>query len=223
VAADGKFVEAYTRRAEANYRLEQYAKAAADSRLALKLDADNATAHSHLGESLTKLEKYEEALASHGRAVQLEPAYALAYDARGQTYFEAGLRAGADVAANFFLEAVKDFSNALQLKPRLKWTLLNRGYAHYKLKELDRAIDDETQALELDRELSKAWFVRGLARMQKKQQKAYEAAVEDFSEVIRLEPKDPTGYTWRAQANAALGRNAEAKTDRERARKLKEK
>jgi serine/threonine protein kinase/tetratricopeptide (TPR) repeat protein len=223
VGADAKFVEAYTRRAEANYRLEKYAKAAADARLALKLDPDNATAHSHLGEALTKLEKYDEALASHDKAVQLEPAYALAYDARGQTYFEAGLRAGPDVATNYFQEAVKDFTNALQLKPRLKWTLLNRGSAHYKLKELDRAIEDETQALELDRRLSQAWFVRGLARMQKKQLKEYEAAAEDFSEVIRLEPRDPRGYTWRAQAYAARGLNDEARADREMARKLKEK
>jgi serine/threonine protein kinase/tetratricopeptide (TPR) repeat protein len=213
VAADGKFVAAYTRRAEVFYRLEKFKKAAADCRRALDLDPDNATAHSQLGESLTMLEKYADALASHEKAIKLEPAYPPAHNERGQTHFK----------ARQFPEAIKDFSEAIRLKPRFKWAHLNRGYAHYQLKDADAAIADETSAIKLDAALPDAWRVRGMARMLKKQPQEYEAAVTDFSRVIDLEPVNASAYLWRAQAHAALGNNAAAKADREMAKKLREK
>jgi tetratricopeptide (TPR) repeat protein len=213
VRADAKFVEAYTRRAEAHFQLDKFQEAATDCRQALALDPDDATAHSHLGEALTQLQQYPEALASHEKAVRLEPAYAPAYNERGQTYFK----------AEQYPKAVADFTEAVRLNPRFKEAYMNRGYAHYKLKNADQAIADESRALEMDGTLADAWFYRGLARLLKKTPEEYEAAIKDFSEKIRLDPADPTAYLFRAQAYAARGMTAQANADRQTAKKLREK
>jgi hypothetical protein len=48
------------------------------------------------------------------------------------------------------------------------------------------------------------------------EQRQYDKAITDFSEAIRLDPQDPTGYGYRSAAY-----RAKARADEEEVRKLK--
>jgi tetratricopeptide (TPR) repeat protein len=62
-----------------------------------------------------------------------------------------------------------------------------------------------------------AYWVRGIARYQMRE---YEAAIEDFSQIIRLAPENGVGYHGRARAREALGQGSAALADYDEAARL---
>jgi len=72
----------------------------------------------------------------------------------------------------------------------------NRGVERQGEGQLDEAIRDYTEAVELDSSLQDAYLNRGLAYGSKGD---LDAAIRDFAEVLRLNPQDPQGrenLTW---------------------------
>jgi tetratricopeptide (TPR) repeat protein len=75
--------------------------------------------------------------------------------------------------------------------------LNNRGNAHLGNRNYDRAIDDYSKAIRLDRRYALGFSNRGLAYVRKGR---IDRAIEDFDEAIRLNPKFAMAFVHRAVA-----------------------
>jgi tetratricopeptide (TPR) repeat protein len=78
----------------------------------------------------------------------------------------------------------------------------SRGIAYLGLNERDKAIDDFSNALELDDKNPEFSLNRANAFLGRKQ---YERARDDFSRVIALAPRSAAAYAGRARANQEAG------------------
>ncbi len=114
-------------------------------------------------------------------------------------------------------DAIKDFSEAIQLNPKDADIYYNRGVAKDNLGDYNAAVADYDQAIKLNPEYAHAYCNRGNARDNLGE---YAAAVADFSEAIRLNPKDATAYNNRGNAKVRLGDYNAAVADFSKAIKL---
>lgn len=73
----------------------------------------------------------------------------------------------------------------------------NRALAYYDLGDLDRAIQDLTEALRLQQDYYAAYVIRGSIFHE---QKKYDLAIQDFNQAIKLRPNFFVGYYNRARA-----------------------
>ncbi|GIL90855.1 hypothetical protein Vretimale_17174 [Volvox reticuliferus] len=89
------------------------------------------------------------------------------------------------------VEAVREYTRALELDPYHFKTLFNRGFTHDRLGELAAAVDDYTAALAVDPQSSYAHYNRGITRDRLQN---FAGAVEDFTAAIRLEPNSADFY-----------------------------
>jgi lipoprotein NlpI len=83
--------------------------------------------------------------------------------------------------------------------------------------DLDRAIADYTEAIQLDPNYARAYLNRGIARLAKGD---LENAIADFGDVIRLDPKDATAHYNRGRASLYRGVGNTALADLSRAAEL---
>jgi tetratricopeptide (TPR) repeat protein len=99
----------------------------------------------------------------------------------------------------------------------ISWAFYNRGIAHAKLSQYDRAIADFDQALKLDPDSIFALNNRGAALARKGE---YDRAIADFSEAIRLDAQSATSYNNRGTAYARIRQYDRALEDFEQAIRL---
>lgn len=99
----------------------------------------------------------------------------------------------------------------------MSWAFYNRGIAHMKLSQFDRAIADFDQALKLDPDSTFALNNRGAALARKGE---YDRAIADFNEAIRLDAQSATSYNNRGTAYARTGQYDRALEDFEQAVRL---
>jgi len=86
----------------------------------------------------------------------------------------------------------------------------SRGMAYLSLNDQDRAIDDFSNALELDEKNQEATLNRGGVFLNRKQ---YGRAQDDFSTVIKLNPRSAAAYTGRSRAFQEAGDHDKAIAD----------
>jgi tetratricopeptide (TPR) repeat protein len=82
-----------------------------------------------------------------------------------------------------------------------KW-LVNQGNAKAELEEYEAAIEDYTEAIELDPQNVDAYFNRGVTRADLGR---YEAAIEDYSRAIDADPEDVPALLNRAEMYIVTG------------------
>jgi tetratricopeptide (TPR) repeat protein len=102
---------------------------------------------------------------------------------------------------------VEMLADALRREPGQAKLHLLRGFAYFKLRELDAAIADFDRALSLDPSLDDAYFGRGMAHGRAGD---LDAAVLDLGQYIARNPESTLGYTkrgirnlWKGDAEAA--------------------
>jgi tetratricopeptide (TPR) repeat protein len=128
------------------------------------------------------------------------------------------------------------FTKALQLNPNFAEAYEKRATHYYFQEKLDKAIQDYTRVIEIKPDSLNAYLLRGLARLKKghpegliaeinrlalrytglgepEDSKALERAIEDFSYVIELDPRQAAAYSYRAEAYRLLGTIDEAIRD----------
>src|SRR5262249_1146957 len=125
------------------------------------------------------------ALADFTAAIELRPTEQ-AYLRRGMAY----------LAKKQHAEAVKDFTRALESNPKNADAHYNRGLAHLPLKEHDPAVAGLHPVLEIGPG-EKVYSERGLARLR---QGKYKAAIQDFTQAVRMAPTDSEAYFNRGVA-----------------------
>ncbi|PYK31341.1 MAG: hypothetical protein DME57_04090 [Verrucomicrobia bacterium] len=93
--------------------------------------------------------------------------------------------------------ALRDYTEALRVDPKLAWAYENRGSLYTESAETDRALADFSNALQLDPNLYYSHFKRGLIEMDRKD---IEGALEDFAEAARINPSAAAAYYNRGVA-----------------------
>jgi tetratricopeptide (TPR) repeat protein len=83
---------------------------------------------------------------------------------------------------------VEDFNRAIELEPKNPMYYNNRGVAHLRRKDYDKALSDFDYAIKLDSGFASAYHNRGMAFSGKGR---HDKAVEEFSKVIEINPDSP--------------------------------
>ena len=179
-----QLVDALIGRARAHLDRGELQPALDDCRAAIAHDPDNVDAFGLRGALLTAL---GDQLSQQRRPEQAEEAYQ---------------------------QAVRDYEEATKLAPKTTGHYLNLARVRVKLGQLNRAVEDYTAALHLDRTLADAYRERGLLRAA---QHEFQLALADFDAATELLPSDALGHLGRGNALIALGDNFEALTSYDRA------
>lgn len=119
-----------------------------------------------------------------------------------------------DRAIDLFTSALEAGNLDVQAKAL---AFYNRGIAHSHLSQLNQALSDFNQALQLDDNLAAAYNNRGMVHYRLSQ---FDKAVDDLDAAIRLGPNSSAAYYNRSFPLAAQGKNLRAIADLEEALKL---
>lgn len=95
-------------------------------------------------------------------------------------------------------EALTYITEQIQKQPSDPYLWLYRGLVWREKHNPVDAINDFTEAIRLDPQFAKAYMERGLMTRGYVIERKLDTSFEDFSEVIRLLPNDPSAYAWRA-------------------------
>lgn len=116
--------------------------------------------------------------------------------------------------AENYKDAIKCYSNAVQLAPNCVECYTARGYSYSKLLDKDQAIADYTRAINLEPNSPYTYALRGLSFYL---QDKYEEVIADCSQVIKLGSKskiaDALAYCYRGKANFKLKKYSLALAD----------
>ena len=118
-------------------------------------------------------------------------------------------------------EAIKLYSEAIQIKPDFAQSYSNRGFAYLRLGNNQQAIADCTKAIELDPTFVKNAYInrgRAYSALGKKQE-----AIADYNKAIELNPKSAYAYLNRGRVYSDLGNHRQAIADYSKAIELEPK
>jgi serine/threonine protein kinase/Flp pilus assembly protein TadD len=179
----------------------EYAKAVADFTEAIWLGGDWFEALLQRGVAYNLEGRLEEALADYDEAIRLQPKNAEVYLLRAKAHCDLGeTRLG-----------LQDYSEAIRLRGDAK-AYIARGRLHHEMGFYDQALADFEAALRFRSDDTAARFHLGLTRYVMGDNAN---AVQDFTEVIRLDPQHASAYRLRGDAFARLGDYAHAGADHE--------
>ena len=133
---------------------------------------------------------------------------AAAYNNRGVAY---RLKAQYD-------DAIKDFDEALRLRPTFANAFNNRAVAYRNQGDLDHALEDYNAAIHLKPDYIPAFYNRGLVLMDKGE---YDRAIDDFAVVLRADPQNALTLFRRGQALLKKGNIKAGNADIKAARAIK--
>ena len=156
----------------------------------IQIDPSNARAFLNRGISYECINNIKAAFADYGKAIELLPEDGKAYYMRGMLLWRLGdamaindLRKSAEIGykpAKDFLskrasqksphenivqslkeEAIRVFTESIQLDPSNASAYLNRGMAYERINHMQQAIVDYSKAIELAPDYAKAYYARG--------------------------------------------------------------
>ena len=111
-----------------------------------------------------------------------------------EEYYKKGLAYGEQ---GKLVQAISNFTKAIENKPQYAKAYNNRGAAYYKQGDLTHAIFDFGSAIEIDHNYTEAYCNRGLAYAK---QGNLPLAIADFSRAIYIDPHYAKAYANRAVA-----------------------
>ncbi|ACK64897.1 Tetratricopeptide TPR_2 repeat protein [Rippkaea orientalis PCC 8801] len=196
---------AYSNRCLVNLQLNNNQAAKLDCTEAIKLNPNNTEAYLNRGLAEYRLGNYEQALEQYQKVVERD-----ADDYR--SHYNQGL-------VNFALEryeiALQNYEKALAstrlISDSAKGIIYyDRALVQLKLDNIQQAIADFTEAINLDNLNDKAYYNRAYAYQKIKN---YRAAIADFSEVIALNHDFTPSYLNRGKLYYILGRYQTALKD----------
>lgn len=183
-----------------------YDLALADFERMLSLNADDERAYHGRGFVLRLRKDFDGAIEDTNKAIRLIPDYAVAYSNRGWAYL------GKDA----YDRAILDFSKAISLDPKMAGAYDGRAQAYLKLKDYPRAIADSSELIRLAPTVGN-YAGRAVAYTKVRDRRA----IDDASEMVRLQPDDPHMYELRAGTYSFFKENAKAIEDLTTALRMK--
>jgi tetratricopeptide (TPR) repeat protein/S1-C subfamily serine protease len=155
---------------------------------------------------LTGLKEYDAAIASLNVAIGLEPRNLTARNEKA-----AILRKQKKYAA-----AISVYDEMIRMRPEA-YIYVNRGWMKAELKDNKGAIDDYSQAIQINPNYVNAYVGRGMVKAALKDS---QGAVRDYNRAIQLDPNNASAYRTRGNAKVSLKDNQGAILDYDRAIKL---
>lgn len=109
-----------------------------------------------------------------------------------------------------FSEELKKLNSQIDSDSMSAMTYVKRGDVYFKRHEFEKAVNDYTAAIKLDKNLDEAFFGRGMALGR---QGMVQQGINDLSIYIKRHPYNSRAYTKRGVRYIWLGNNAAAKKD----------
>lgn len=156
---------------------------------AIRIYPAYARAYLERGNVYLKVDSADRALADYSKVIELKPEELLA-----DAYLNRGLVYNKYLDKHF--DAIKDFTEALRLKPQWKEAYYNRAVAYENVKRLPQAIQDYQTLLKNDPNYVDAYNNLGIIYLD---QKKYADALKQFQKAVDINPQFALGY-----ANIAL-------------------
>lgn len=164
----------------------------------------------YLGQIETQLKRYPNAITYLDSAIRLSPTSAGYYVNRGIARLERGDKPG----------AAEDYETALRLDPDNSLALHNLAALKSLAGDSQSAEKLLSESIEKNEKLPYPRAERGYQRLQSGD---YKGALEDYNDVVRLEPNEPDNYINRGLVKEKLKDYAGALADYSHALKLDEK
>ncbi|RKU20571.1 hypothetical protein C6503_05790 [Candidatus Poribacteria bacterium] len=215
---DPNEADAYYGRGTLKAKLGDYTAAIVDLDKAIELDAQHAEAYGNrggvkfgLGESETARGNvkeaqrlYEAAIVDCDKSLQIDPEDADVYNNLGLAKLRLGesktASGNAKEAKRLYKAAIEGITRSIQIDPEDAAPYNNRGAAKFNLGASKSA--------------------RGKVKKVKKTQRLYEAAIADYIQAIKINPKYAKAYKNRAIVKCKLGDIESARGDAEKAQTL---
>ena len=145
----------YFKNGSAKYQLKNYVSAIKDFDEAINLDNNYTDAYYLRALCFGTLKRYNKALNDFNKVIELDPSYKDAYINRGYYVLE---------KTGNYEEAINDYNKYLELNSdgENAFALNNRGYAKYKLNNLEGAMKDIQESIQLNPDNSFAYKNRAL-------------------------------------------------------------
>ncbi|BAY01257.1 TPR repeat-containing protein [Anabaena cylindrica PCC 7122] len=168
---------------------------------ALQINPRNAQIYFKRAEIHHQLGNFQDAINDYSQAIYINPKDAYSHNNRGIIYYELG----------YIDYAINDYEEAIRINPKEAVVYFNLAITYYNLNEIDRIYIDEigwmdideitisylNQALNINPEFHKAYYVRGKFRFQRGD---ILGAFEDFNTIIKIEPDYALNiYTYLAE------------------------
>jgi tetratricopeptide (TPR) repeat protein len=173
----GFFLLISARHADAAREISNYLSGTNNSDIRAEAYVLRAISHGYMG-------NYGQAIEDYDLAIEINPQYALAYNSRGNAYYD--LRQ--------YERAIEDYSQAIEINSQYAVAHYNRGLVYYNLRQYGRAIEDYSRAIEINPQYAAAYNNRGNVYYDLRQ---YERAIEDYSQAIEINPQYAFAYNNR--------------------------
>jgi tetratricopeptide (TPR) repeat protein/S1-C subfamily serine protease len=199
------FKFAYAVRGSSYLNLQKYQQAIDDFNQAIQLDPKNADYYYLRGIAYRMLNKYEPARAIDDltQAIQLDPKNAQYYYMRGIAY--SGLKQ--------YKQAISDLTETIRRDPKnAPYTVGGLRYSEFK--------DNEIMISSYNKSISIVYAARGDYH---RNLKNYKQAIDDYTQAIKIDPKNPTYYRDRGVAYGKLKNYKQAIDDYTQAIKIDDK
>jgi tetratricopeptide (TPR) repeat protein len=185
----------YFNRGHSHNLLKQYEQAKSDYERAMTCYPNEVEAYVQYAIILIREDEnnYETALSYLDKAQTINPNYFLIRPMLAQI----------KVIQKQYVEAIKEFSEAIDANPKHSTSFLGRGNAYQENKQYQKAITDYTTAINLGLLTKQVYFNRGLAYFHLQN---YKTALKDFDKAVSLQPDCKMAYYNRGLTKLHLDR-----------------
>ena len=213
------FLDAYINRGLVNNELLDYENSIKDYDKAISLDSKCALAYNNRGYTKYKQKDYKGALADYNKAILLNPKFKMAMDNKAELFLKVCMEDDKDFSENYYLslgianindgnytDALSSLNEALKYNSKSDVIYFYCGVVYQSLNKRDKAYENYTKALELNKNMPDAYFNRGQLIFEKD----INAAIDDFVSAIALDSKFIDAYYSLSIAQKKLGQYNEA-------------
>jgi tetratricopeptide (TPR) repeat protein len=161
----------------------KYEEAIESYKQAIKLNPDDAYAHTRLGVAYRKSGMYEDAIESYKQAIRINPDDADAHQSLGYAY----------VLSGKYKDAIESYKQAIRINPDDADAHIGLGIAYGRLGKHKEAIESYKQAIRIDPDFVLAHNGLGVAY---RNLGKYEEAIESYKQVIEIDPDDASTHYY---------------------------